>query len=199
MKSIGPPQSRCGNVRVGTTLTDLKGNGHGHPQLDHRIFHHADAAATAALAESDAELDKAVFAVCDWMKADRDNASVTFYYLLAEQYGKLATFSCRSIHSALAVPPSLGPEKRARQGHAMPPRWKSQSPNEPITPRGSRGRRIATPSDDRGKGPGQCDLSGGRIFRALLTLWGLSEPGGQDERTGRGCKWEQSNRIGGRQ
>ena len=44
-----------------------------------------------ALGDSDAELDKAVMAVCERMKADRDKSRVTFYYLLAEKYGKLAT------------------------------------------------------------------------------------------------------------
>jgi hypothetical protein len=45
-----------------------------------------------ALKDSDADLDKAVLAVCEKMKADRDKPRVTFYYLLAHQYGKLAMF-----------------------------------------------------------------------------------------------------------
>jgi hypothetical protein len=45
-----------------------------------------------ALVESDAELDKAVVATCERMKAERDKPRVTFYYLLAEKYGKLAMF-----------------------------------------------------------------------------------------------------------
>ena len=45
-----------------------------------------------ALNDGDAELDKAVAAVCERMKADRDKSRVTFYYLLAEKYGKLALF-----------------------------------------------------------------------------------------------------------
>jgi hypothetical protein len=45
-----------------------------------------------ALTESDADLDKVVMAVCERMKADRDKSRVTFYYLLAEKYGKLAMF-----------------------------------------------------------------------------------------------------------
>jgi Protein of unknown function (DUF2853) len=45
-----------------------------------------------ALSESDAELDKAVMDVCQRMHADRDKSRVTFYYLLAERYGKLAEF-----------------------------------------------------------------------------------------------------------
>jgi hypothetical protein len=45
-----------------------------------------------ALADADVELDKAVVAVCERMKADRDKPRVTFYYLLAEKYGKLALF-----------------------------------------------------------------------------------------------------------
>jgi hypothetical protein len=45
-----------------------------------------------ALTDGDADLDKAVMAVCEKMKADRDKSRVTFYYLLAEKYGKLALF-----------------------------------------------------------------------------------------------------------
>jgi len=45
-----------------------------------------------ALNNSDAELDTAVIEVCEKMKADRDKSRVTFYYLLAEKYGKLSTF-----------------------------------------------------------------------------------------------------------
>jgi hypothetical protein len=45
-----------------------------------------------ALNNSDAELDKAVVEVCEKMKADRDKSRVTFYYLLAEKYGKLSVF-----------------------------------------------------------------------------------------------------------
>jgi hypothetical protein len=46
-----------------------------------------------ALSDSDAELDKAVTAVCERMKADRDKSRVTLYYLLAKKYGKLAMFA----------------------------------------------------------------------------------------------------------
>lgn len=45
-----------------------------------------------ALTNSDAELDAAIVAVCERMKADHDKSRVTFYYLLAEKYGKLALF-----------------------------------------------------------------------------------------------------------
>lgn len=45
-----------------------------------------------ALGDADAELDETVTAVCEKMKADRDKSRVTFYYLLAERYGKLALF-----------------------------------------------------------------------------------------------------------
>lgn len=45
-----------------------------------------------ALTDGDGDLDKAVMAVCEKMKADRDKSRVTFYYLLAEKYGKLALF-----------------------------------------------------------------------------------------------------------
>jgi hypothetical protein len=39
------------------------------------------------------DLDAAVEAVCAAMKADRTKSRLTFYYLLAERYGKLATFT----------------------------------------------------------------------------------------------------------
>jgi len=41
------------------------------------------------LAEDDKALDKAISEVCTQMKADRNKARVTFYYLLAEKFGKL--------------------------------------------------------------------------------------------------------------
>ncbi|MEW5963429.1 MAG: DUF2853 family protein [Pseudomonadota bacterium] len=41
------------------------------------------------LAADDATLDKALKAVCEKMKADKKKQRVTFYYLLAEQFGKL--------------------------------------------------------------------------------------------------------------
>lgn len=41
------------------------------------------------LTESDAELDKAIHAVIEKMKADRMKERVTVYYLLAEHYNKL--------------------------------------------------------------------------------------------------------------
>jgi predicted TIM-barrel fold metal-dependent hydrolase len=42
-----------------------------------------------ALAHSDADLDKAIKGICDKMKADHNKSRVAFYYLLADQYGKL--------------------------------------------------------------------------------------------------------------
>ncbi|MCA8954989.1 MAG: DUF2853 family protein [Planctomycetes bacterium] len=45
-----------------------------------------------ALTDADAELDKAVKEVCETMKADRQKSRVTFYYLLAQKYGKLTMF-----------------------------------------------------------------------------------------------------------
>ncbi len=42
-----------------------------------------------ALAESDADLDKAIQAVMGTMKADRAKSRVTVYYLLAEHFKKL--------------------------------------------------------------------------------------------------------------
>ena len=43
-----------------------------------------------ALTEDDKSLDKAIQDICTKMKADNRKQRVTFYYLLAEKYGKLA-------------------------------------------------------------------------------------------------------------
>jgi Protein of unknown function (DUF2853) len=43
-----------------------------------------------ALTQSDADLDKAVTAVCEKMKSEKDKSRVAFYYLLAEHFGKLS-------------------------------------------------------------------------------------------------------------
>lgn len=43
-----------------------------------------------ALTEDDAALDKAIADICTTMKGDNKKNRVTFYYLLAEKYGKLA-------------------------------------------------------------------------------------------------------------
>ena len=45
------------------------------------------------LADSDAELDQAIMAVGDKMKADHTKNRVTVYYLLADHFGKLSTFN----------------------------------------------------------------------------------------------------------
>ena len=45
------------------------------------------------LAMSDTDLDRAISDVCQKMHGDRDKPRVTFYYLLAEKFGKLPTFS----------------------------------------------------------------------------------------------------------
>ena len=45
-----------------------------------------------ALSESDDAVDGALQAVCEKMKGDNSKARVTFYYLLAEHYGKLEVF-----------------------------------------------------------------------------------------------------------
>jgi Protein of unknown function (DUF2853) len=42
------------------------------------------------LTQTDAELDGAVKAICEKMKADHDKSRVAFYYLLAAHFGKLA-------------------------------------------------------------------------------------------------------------
>ncbi len=46
-----------------------------------------------ALTEDDAALDKAIADVCATMKSDARKQRVTFYYLLAERFGKLSAFS----------------------------------------------------------------------------------------------------------
>lgn len=43
------------------------------------------------LTDEDAALDAAIHDVCTAMKSDRSKQRVTFYYLLAEKYGKLDT------------------------------------------------------------------------------------------------------------
>lgn len=45
-----------------------------------------------ALSESDDAVDASLQAICGKMKADKTKARVTFYYLLAEHYGKLELF-----------------------------------------------------------------------------------------------------------
>lgn len=45
------------------------------------------------LADGDANLDKAIEEICNKMKADKSKSRVTFYYLLAEKYGKLAALA----------------------------------------------------------------------------------------------------------
>jgi Protein of unknown function (DUF2853) len=46
-----------------------------------------------AMSAGDAELDQAIMDVCQKMHGDRDKPRVTFYYLLAEKYGKLSMFT----------------------------------------------------------------------------------------------------------
>jgi Protein of unknown function (DUF2853) len=48
---------------------------------------------TLGLAISDTELDRAITDVCDKMHGDRDKPRVTFYYLLAEKFGRLPMFT----------------------------------------------------------------------------------------------------------
>ena len=44
-----------------------------------------------AMGDDDAALDTGIEDICTKMKADRNKQRVTFYYLLAEKYGKLGT------------------------------------------------------------------------------------------------------------
>ena len=46
-----------------------------------------------SLSDADADLDKAIKAVCETMKADKNKQRVTFYYLLAAKYGKVASLA----------------------------------------------------------------------------------------------------------
>ena len=45
------------------------------------------------LTHPDVELDKMLMDVCQTMAKDHDKHRVTFYYLVAEKYGKLAALS----------------------------------------------------------------------------------------------------------
>src|SRR6476646_6747858 len=45
------------------------------------------------LTNPDAELDKAIMAISEKMKADRSKNRVTVYYLLADHFGKLSAFT----------------------------------------------------------------------------------------------------------
>ena len=50
-----------------------------------------------ALTDSDDDLDKAIAAVCEKLgSSNRNKSRVTFYYLLAENYGKLSLFVKKS-------------------------------------------------------------------------------------------------------
>ncbi|MGK7918231.1 MAG: DUF2853 family protein [Prochloraceae cyanobacterium] len=44
------------------------------------------------LTASDADLDKAISEVCEKMKGTSNKSRVTFYYLLAEKFGKISLF-----------------------------------------------------------------------------------------------------------
>jgi hypothetical protein len=46
-----------------------------------------------ALTDDDAKLDKAISDVCATMKGDNRKSRVTFYYLVAEKFGKIASLS----------------------------------------------------------------------------------------------------------
>lgn len=45
------------------------------------------------LAHADADLDKAIIDTCQKMAKDQDKPRVTFYYLLAEKFGKLGALA----------------------------------------------------------------------------------------------------------
>jgi hypothetical protein len=42
---------------------------------------------------SSADMDASIKAICEHMKSDRTKSRLTFYYLLAEHYGKLGMFT----------------------------------------------------------------------------------------------------------
>lgn len=54
------------------------------------------------LTNSDAELDAAIAAVGKQLEGTRNKNRVTVYYLLAEHFGKLSTFSAPTEHGAPA-------------------------------------------------------------------------------------------------
>jgi hypothetical protein len=45
------------------------------------------------ITDSDADIDKVIKEVCEAMKADQRKDRVTFYYLLAEKYGKVSALA----------------------------------------------------------------------------------------------------------
>lgn len=45
------------------------------------------------LSDADADIDKVIKEVCDAMKGDQRKQRVTFYYLLAEKYGKVSALA----------------------------------------------------------------------------------------------------------
>ena len=45
------------------------------------------------LTDADADIDKVINEVCDAMKGDQRKQRVTFYYLLAEKYGKVSALA----------------------------------------------------------------------------------------------------------
>jgi hypothetical protein len=67
-----------------------------------------------ALAESDADLDKAIHAVMEKMKAERAKGRVTVYYLLAEHFNKLdGLVKPAAAPKAKAAPKTAGTKKTA--------------------------------------------------------------------------------------
>lgn len=67
-----------------------------------------------ALTESDADLDKAIHAVIEKMKAERAKGRVTVYYLLAEHFKKLdGLVKPAAAPKAKAAPKPAGPKKTA--------------------------------------------------------------------------------------
>ena len=67
-----------------------------------------------ALTESDADLDKAIHAVMEKMKAERAKGRVTVYYLLAEHFNKLdGLVKPAAAPKAKAAPKTAGTKKTA--------------------------------------------------------------------------------------
>ncbi len=65
------------------------------------------------LTESDADLDKAIHAVLQKMKADHTKSRVTVYYLLAEHFKKLDALAKPAASKAKAAPKAAAEKKTA--------------------------------------------------------------------------------------
>jgi outer membrane protein OmpA-like peptidoglycan-associated protein len=125
------------------------------------------------LTHSDADLDEAVVAVGQRMKADRTKNRVTVYYLLAEHFGSLGIFGGASGASSVAPLAAAG-----LAGAGLAPAAAAATP--------AREAQAAAPSDGGGGlrpddgifgwGCGIAALVLGAIILAALLAWAMSRP-----------------------